>query len=84
SPREAALEIMDGYKARLGIDLAGIAGNEALTVEQRRRKMIAKLLEATLAGIDEYNRAEGIELASHEDDALITAALAEEATEIEP
>ncbi|MES2066006.1 MAG: hypothetical protein V4522_05025 [Pseudomonadota bacterium] len=84
SPRDAALEIMDGFKARLGIDLAGIAGNEALTVEQRRRKMIAKLLEATLSGIDEYHRAEGIELASHEDNTLITAALAEEPTEIEP
>ena len=84
SPRAAAMDIMEGLKNRLGVDLAPIAANEALTVEQRRRKMTARLLEATLAGIDAHNHAEGIELESHDDNALIAAVLAEEATSIEP
>lgn len=84
SPRESALEIMESLKSRTGVDLAAIASNEALSIEARRRKMIARLLEATLAGIDEYNRAEGIELEDHENNPLVRAALAEEKTEIEP
>lgn len=84
SPRESALEIMETLKVRTGVDLASIASNEALSVEARRRKMIARLLEATLAGIDEYNRAEGIELERHDDNELVRAALAEEQTQIEP
>lgn len=84
SPSALALEIMDSLKGRYGVDLAAIAKNDALTVEQRRRKMIARLLEATLAGIDDYNRTEGIELEPHDSNPLVMAALAEEKTEIEP
>ncbi|HEY9132723.1 MAG TPA: hypothetical protein VIM98_13270 [Dyella sp.] len=84
TPRQVALEIIDNLDAHWGLDLRAIISNEALTENQRLKKLRARMLEAALSGIDERHVDMGVETLATPHDALIQSVLAGEDIETEP
>lgn len=82
--RQVALEIIDRLDTHWNLDLRTIISNEALSVNDRLKRLRARMLEAALTGIDEHHADLGIEASAGSYDALIQSVLRGEEVEVEP
>ncbi|UTM60192.1 hypothetical protein L4174_019230 [Photobacterium sp. CCB-ST2H9] len=84
SPKEVALGIVERLEKLWNVDLKSIITNEALTEDERLKKLRARMVEAALSNIDQLHDEVGHQLTDNEDDALLQRVLAEKDIETEP
>lgn len=86
SLREFGTQVVERLNTHWGIRLDTIINNEALTLEQRKRLLVARMLEAALSKIDEHNWQMGFTTELHETENrnLIERALKGDDPELEP
>ena len=84
--RKAGLELLQNLNARWGVNLENIINNEALSVTERHRLLVSRMLEHALMEIDEHDAS--LEhppgALSSENKALIEKAIAGKDLEVEP
>lgn len=84
--REFGIEVVERLNAQWCVRLDTIINNEALTLTQRKRLLIARMTEAALSNIDEHNWEMGAdaELLAMENRVLIERAIEGKDPELEP
>ena len=59
TPKQVATEIIESLEQHWSIDLKTIISNEAISEADRIKRLRAKILEAALADIDEFDAGSG-------------------------
>lgn len=84
TPKQVATEIIESLEQHWSIDLKTIISNEAISEADRIKRLRAKILEAALADIDEFDADSGKAPRAGQHDTLTESVLRGDAIEIEP
>lgn len=82
--KQVATEIIESLEQHWSIDLKSIISNEAISEEDRIKRLRVKMLEAALAGIDEFDEDSGKVPCDRQYDTLTESVLRGDVIEIEP